>query len=547
MKIIELPHPDLYLKQLGLNANPFPISPDAHRYFLTHQLQTLVHEVLFCIQQRKGFVVITGEVGLGKTTFSRFLIEQLRARETEVAVLFNTVLQEGDLIEQICSDYDLNTKGLSLREQIQQLDQFFIEKRRQGKNCVLFIDDAQNLSKKSLEVIRVLSNLETDREKLVQVVLLGQPELSVLLDSHDLRQLKSRVALLRQINPLNREELAAYITYKLNICSDGTPIEVKEDASNQIYRYSKGNLRRANLLLDRVVLALIGQHKTVIDRTLVHAAYWDLDPKGEKSLSNIHATSSPMKRIVVAFPITVFLLGFFWTFSDVEAKNNFFALFQKNGGSFKNLFVETGVDVPNSKRDQSVVEKDLLNEESAEKSDSGGSSVNREKERSQVTPVMVRANLHDREKLVKYLSEFGLGSEVDLVVQYLNEQNMSELAANLLAPRGLSLLRNAAQLPLEKIDIATITVKSVDGRNEELIIWEPEFIVGELNYFKKSEAISELQNRLSFLGYYQGKIDGLVGTLTFSAIMAFQKNWELPVTGQVDEYTLFLLHCLVTK
>lgn len=543
MKIIELPRPDLYLKQLGLNANPFPISPDVHRYFLTHQLQTLVHEVLFCLQQRKGFVVITGEVGLGKTTFSRFLIEQLRVQDTEVAVLFNTVLQEGDLIEQICSDFDLKTKGLSLREQIQQLDQFVIDQRRQGKNCVVFIDDAQNLSKKSLEVIRVLSNLETDREKLVQVVLLGQPELSSLLDSHDLRQLKSRIALLRQINPLNREELAAYITYKLNICSDGSTIDVTEDASSQIYRYSKGNLRRANLLLDRVILALVSQHKTVIDRTLVHAAYWDLQPKGEKNLCNAYPVSLLIKKPVIGTVIVTLILAFLWTYSDAEMKNDFLSLFEENGGLSEKKSVKKDLESMNSARDQNVLGRGGLRVDVADKlNNKNDFAGNRDKERSKTTPIKAKTDLYDRRKLLQYLSEFGLGSEVDLAAQYLNEHNMSGLAANLLAPRGLSLLRNAAQLPLKRIHISTITIKNVDGRDEELIVWRPEFVVGELSYFKKSKAISELQNRLSYLGYYQGKIDGLVGALTFSAIMSFQKNWELPVTGQIDEYTLFLLH-----
>lgn len=178
--------------RLGLSRNPFPPTPDAGSYFFTSCLEEDFAEIAHCIEARKGFVLLTGEVGLGKSTMVRRLLDTLQGKKCHSALILNTFLQDGALLSAIQMDFGLPPND-SVEQGLEQLTQLLIARHQAGEISLLVIDDAQNLSVQSLELVRLLCNLETNQEKLLQILLAGQPELEHTLASPELRQLKSRI------------------------------------------------------------------------------------------------------------------------------------------------------------------------------------------------------------------------------------------------------------------------------------------------------------------------------------------------------------------
>jgi general secretion pathway protein A len=166
-----------YLEYFGLGYNPFPVAPDNENFYISEHIDQILTELVHGIVARKGFMVLTGEIGLGKTTISRRIINILEENEVETSLILHTFYQDVELLREINKDFGLYTDNLELSDQMKVLNDFLINQNREGKNCAIIIDDAQNLNSKSLELIRMISNLETDREKLVQILLIGQPEL----------------------------------------------------------------------------------------------------------------------------------------------------------------------------------------------------------------------------------------------------------------------------------------------------------------------------------------------------------------------------------
>jgi len=177
-----------YLDYFGLRFNPFPVVPDVENFFLSRNIDRVITEIVHGIDTRKGFMVLTGEIGLGKTTICRKIMNILEEKGTETSLVFHTAYQDVELLREINRDFGLEAGTLNLGTQMKVLNDFLLSRNAEGRNCTIIIDDAQNLSNKSLELIRMISNLETDHQKLVQILLIGQPELVDKLNSSDLRQ-----------------------------------------------------------------------------------------------------------------------------------------------------------------------------------------------------------------------------------------------------------------------------------------------------------------------------------------------------------------------
>ena len=195
----------MYTKTFGFREKPFTISPNPRFLFLSkHHLEALEH-LRYGIQERMGFVVVTGEVGTGKTTLLRSLLESLES-DTDTAFVFNTKISPTQLLKQILTDLGLDATGLDKEQIIEALNEFLLGQLREGRNTVVVIDEAQNLSPEVLEELRLLSNLETAQAKLLQIILVGQPELNHLLNLPQLRQLRQRITVMYHLQPLSREE-----------------------------------------------------------------------------------------------------------------------------------------------------------------------------------------------------------------------------------------------------------------------------------------------------------------------------------------------------
>jgi general secretion pathway protein A len=261
----------MYERFYGLAEPPFSLTPNPRFLFLTDRHREALAQLLYGIQAKKGFIVLTGEAGTGKTT----LLNALRRRldeQTAVAFVFNSTLAFDDLLEYVLEDLDAPKNGSTRAQRLMTLNTFLTERRRAGLNTILILDEAQNFSRATLEQVRLLSNFETATEKLLQIVLVGQPELGTRLDLPELRQLKQRIALRCRIAPLAPDEVADYIGTRLRIAGGRDPKLFAPAAIKRIAEYSGGVPRLVNTLCDHCLVFAYAEHRRRIDADVVTEA-----------------------------------------------------------------------------------------------------------------------------------------------------------------------------------------------------------------------------------------------------------------------------------
>lgn len=255
----------MYKRFFGLNRNPFEISPDPYFLFPTDRYNEALASIVYGIRRRKGFVVMTGEVGTGKTLLVRCLLELLTRQQVSFANVFNPLLSGTDFLHYIAGDLGMKCVDHSKSSLLLALNEFLIARYRKGLTTVLIVDEAQHLLPEVLEEIRLLTNLETSQEKLLQILLVGQPELERRLDSPDLRQLKQRIALRCRLEPLEQQETSSYILQRLKRAGmkDGESLFPPETI-DILYQSSRGIPRLINTLCENsLIVAFARQTKQV--------------------------------------------------------------------------------------------------------------------------------------------------------------------------------------------------------------------------------------------------------------------------------------------
>ncbi len=261
----------MYTAFYGLREKPFALSPDPRFLYLAGSHREALAHLLYGIEQGEGFISVTGEVGTGKTTLCRTLLERLDG-DTELAFLFNPSRTALELLQSICAEFDLPAEGLGRRALMHQLNTFLVEQKRAGQRVLLIIDEAQTLSENTLEQVRLLSNLETSRDKLIQILLLGQPELDRKLDERGLRQLRQRISVRWKLDPLGANETRAYVRHRLAV-SAGEPKDLfSEAALKEVHRRTGGIPRLVNQLCDRALLAGYAARAAQIGPRLIREA-----------------------------------------------------------------------------------------------------------------------------------------------------------------------------------------------------------------------------------------------------------------------------------
>jgi general secretion pathway protein A len=267
----------VYLDYYGLKEPPFNITPNPRFLFYSAKHREAYNHLLYGIRERKGFVQLTGEVGAGKTTICRALLDELSSEKYSTALIFNPVLDANGLMKAIAMEFGIEAKGMDRLETLAAINEFLLKQVDLKKDCVLIIDEAQNLPNELLEQVRLLSNLETDDRKLLQIVLMGQPELRDRLNDPTLRQLRQRITVRFHLSPLRFNEVGQYVHHRLHVSgANGSPYFTTL-ALWRVYSYSQGIPRLVNAVADKSLLAGFVQQTQCIDYRTVGRAIRELE------------------------------------------------------------------------------------------------------------------------------------------------------------------------------------------------------------------------------------------------------------------------------
>ncbi|MFA6600235.1 MAG: AAA family ATPase [Candidatus Omnitrophota bacterium] len=265
----------MYLTFFGLREFPFNLTPDPKFLYSTRYHREALSSLLYGIENRCGFIQITGEVGAGKTLLCRTLLQRLGA-QVHSSLVFNPKLSESELLQVIVEDFGLHPARKTKKACYDALNRFLIEVTEKGFNAIVIVDEAQLLTVKALEQIRLLSNLETPDRKLLQIILVGQPELRDYLNRPDLKQLRQRITVRYHLPALSREDLGAYIAHRLEVAGAEQNFFTQE-GMDLLHQFSGGIPRLINVLADRALMAAYTENSKLIMTSMVECAHEDLE------------------------------------------------------------------------------------------------------------------------------------------------------------------------------------------------------------------------------------------------------------------------------
>ena len=494
-----------HLSYLGLRHNPFPVAPDNAHFFISETIDRVITNIVHGVLARKGFMVLTGDIGLGKTTISRRLITLLEKKGVATSLVFHTTYQDVELLREIINDFGLESASLKFSDQMNVLNGFLLDQSRLGNNCAIIIDDAQNLNRRSLELVRMISNLEADRHKLVQILLIGQPELMDKLDAFELRQLKSRIIITESVRPMTNDELKYYLIFKLNAAGINGRIQISRGGFKKLYRLTKGNFRKVNVLMDRCLYVAFLMNSKHITKKVVAVADKDLHTESKGFRFFKWATATTMALFLSA-SVTWGLIS--PTFS--------------RRSSIVPSVVRKKIDYPSPIR-LAAIDPELRTKQSDLRSDST-------QLKEYLKPVSA------------FMAAYNLSDYQDAFIAALKTGRVHELAERIFMNTGYELI-SLAHLPGQirgKYGILSYPTKA-DGTLTHFLLWRPSLRLQAFYQSYKGNEILRLQEILAGLKLYTFKKDGIVGKRLITAITRFQERMNLPVTGYPDQQTLFLL------
>jgi general secretion pathway protein A len=290
----------MYKAFFGLNSTPFNLSPDPSFLYRSTQHEEALASLIYGVQSRKGFIVLTGEVGTGKTTMLECLRDHLTAHRTPFAFLFNSRLTAEQFFEMIAYDFDLSCTRSSKTEVLFALNHMLIQRANQNQTTVLIVDEAQNLEWAVLEEIRLLGNLETRRGKMLQIILSGQPELDRKLEEREYRQLKQRIALRCHLRPFSELETAQYIASRLSRAGMRAQTVFPPDVLKEIHRRTQGIPRLINSVCDNLMLTSFAMESRLASVEMLEEVSRDLHldfPGGNRIWSGVENTTMHEPRL----------------------------------------------------------------------------------------------------------------------------------------------------------------------------------------------------------------------------------------------------------
>ncbi|OAG28616.1 ExeA family protein [Thermodesulfatator autotrophicus] len=300
-----------YLDFFALKDHPFRLTPDTSYFFPSYKHQGTLEVLRYALARGEGFLILTGEPGTGKTLILRLLVESL-PKDKETAFILSPTLNPKELLEAILEDLDIETSASETKEQLlRKFKDHLLDLAKKGKTLVLIVDEAQNLPIESLEELRLLSNLETEKKKLIQILLVGQPGLKDKLKSPELSQLLQRISVWEKLEPLSPSEVVEYINFRWHKAG-GIGLNLDKRAYKLLYRESQGIPRLINKIMDRAVLVAAAENKKKIDENLLKDALNTLDPYDKKNGKIVFFKVGILFLSIIIICITCLIIWRWW-------------------------------------------------------------------------------------------------------------------------------------------------------------------------------------------------------------------------------------------
>jgi general secretion pathway protein A len=528
----------MYRAYYGFSEKPFNVTPDPEFIYFSRTHQEAFAHLLYGIDGHVGFIAITGEVGTGKTTVLRTLLSQLDRKNYRTALIFNPSLSSVGLMQAINREFGIPNKDLKNEELPDALNRFLLERNAEGNTVVLVIDEAQNLKQDVLEQIRLISNLETERDKLIQIILAGQPELEQLLKRHELRQLNQRIAVRCRLGGMDFEDTRDYVNHRLAVAGGGNAVSFTTAAFRRVFRFSGGVPRLINMVCDRALLAGYARGQRQISSRMMAMAIKDLQ-KTEKARS-LSSRLLPAGILVFVLMLVCTVLGVSHTFTRKSTQPNSFGNFHV-AGKYSDL---DGQNFPDTLRKAMA---------GMTESSSTVQAFNALAGRWKAEPyaAVVGAN--------KEMSPESLASGRSLQVSRFSGnlgalQRINSPAILELTLPGVSGKR---YLALTGMDSDRLLISpAISGRNyltaaELDKVWSGRICLLWKNYRNipsglksgsSGEPVGRLQMLLRDAGVYRGSLTGVYDSGTVAAVKNFQSARGLEPDGKAGKQTLMLLY-----
>lgn len=541
----------MYEKFFGFAEEPFRLTPDPRYFFFSKKHEEAFSNVIYGIKERKGFIVITGEVGTGKTTLCRFILNRLDPK-IKTSLIFNPNLTTIELLQTINQDFGLSGKSSSKKELIDELNGFLISELSSGGNALLIIDEGQNLPIECMEEIRMLSNLETEDKKLLQILLAGQPELNEKLRLNEMRQLNQRISLRYHIDPLDQTETKEYIMFRLKVAGGREKVHFTNKAIERIYRYSSGIPRLVNIISDKALLAAYVAEARVVTPHIVDGAKEELEGMHQSAGRSGYRwirLRGDNDRLFTRSGVAVILfllltIGLIWSYRpgvpekvEVKVKEEGMAIMRQPTlpsepqPAFKPAFDKEGVFRISEAGGAEIAAYLTLIKIWDKDFDYSGNI-----EQVKIDDLLDKAGLYrgfmplDVNRLIDINYPFIVKAKV------VGEDNPYYSVVSEVKGDDLVLLD-----PIRGRREESISGINGPSDSEVVILWRG---IGEINIpleaDGESQAISDLQGSLKEAGLYKGRIDGVMGRGTKRGIRSLHNMFDIEEEGFGIESYLFL-------
>lgn len=517
----------MYTKYFGFNEKPFTLTPNPRFIFLSKNHKEAFAHLLYGINNHYGFIELIGEVGTGKTTVLRTLLGQLKEENYRTALIFNPCLTGVELLRSINHEFGLDARSEYANELLGELNRFLLAENAEGRTVVLVIDEAQNLQPEVLEQIRLISNLETENDKLIQIILAGQPELKTLLERPELRQLNQRIAVRYVLKAMSTKETRSYIRHRMDVAGETGGVTFSLYAIKWIYLYTRGVPRMINILCDRALLIAYGDERRRISSSIVTRAIKEIiniPDRRRLSLTFAAVTAAVIIAAIIGMAASHWLPS---QVTSVPAKG-----FQVKAALAKNT----------SRLEQEILANDQ-NETHVHAFNAivgrWGASPVKEFDGQLIVPDMFGRLAKTLELDIAAFNgsmDEALGFDLPVLVMTRVSGKLGDYGIAITSAERDGLL--AISPPLFGSNTIKKEELSAVANGKYYLVWRnfnnmPTTITTKNNRIE----VMSLQRLLKQAGFYQDAVDGFYGSATAKAVRDFQRSRGIPVNEAVDVLT----------